>query len=148
MSKFDYDGKDFEPKLGFEKSIEESSLSFSEFEKNSIHSSEFLQASDPASVPPKENAEMSQDLNDSKGLNQGFYEEKSESISLGEPVKFIEDIEETTQIKLNPSNEPQKTTQNIENLVNNPTNFSQGLNQSPVKVIKRKTCCEKVCMLF
>ena len=148
MSKLDYDVKDFEPKLGFEKSIEESSFSFSEFEKKSINSSEFLQDSGSVSGKLKAKNEMNEDLNESKGLNQAFYEEKSESISMGEPVKFIGDVEETTQIKVNLSNQQQKNSQNIENLANNPTNHSQGLNQRPAKEIKRKTCCEKLCMLF
>ena len=42
MSKADYDRKDLVPKIGFEKSIEDSSFSFREFRKNSIYYSELI----------------------------------------------------------------------------------------------------------
>ena len=148
MSKTDYDEKDFEPKIGFEKSIEDSSFSFSEFEKNSIHSPGFIQSSESVSQKIKENNESSDDLSDSKGLNQAFFEEKSESVSLGEPIHFIEEVEETTQIKISASYQLEKSPDIIENLKNNQINLSKDMNQDSGKEIKRKTCCEKLCLLL
>ena len=148
MSKIDYDGKDFEPRIGFEKSIEDSSFSLSEFEKNSIYSSDLIKPYESVSSKIKEYTENNDDFSDSKGLNQAFYEEKSGSVSLDEPANFIEDVDDTTQIKISSSYQLEKSPNIIENLKSNDINLSKDMNQDSEKETRRKNCCEKLCMLM
>jgi hypothetical protein len=154
MSNNDLDDKEFQPRIGFEKSEQDSSFSFSDFNQKSLRSDELLKESEKVSEEFNENLKSFEELNDSKGLNQAFCQEKSESVSLGEPVKFLDELEEKTELKIMNFDPVDKEPKINSNLIISPSNTIPKAEENGSVLQMRhsvkenkKNCCKK-CNIF
>lgn len=139
----------FEPKIGFEKSIDkEMSLSLSNLDQNSIKSESFFPDSEEKeSERPLEEVEQS-DPGESRGLNEAFFQENSECASATVHFKFFNTLEEKTELNLiSKENDqpliiksPSQTVGKIED--------QQAENLEKVQKNKPKNCCQRLCDIF
>lgn len=139
----------FEPKIGFEKSVDrEMSLSFSDLEQKSLRAESFFQDSDRSpSDPPLESIEKSEP-EESRGLNEAFFHENSECPNASFTVKFFNTFEERTELNL-------KSKENDQYVIIKSPSQTVGRAEDHVQVhpehlpvTKSKNCCKRLCIIF
>lgn len=136
----------FEPRIGFEKSIDrDASLSLSNLDKNSIKSESFFPDSEGKSLesPREEN-----DLVESRGLNEAFFQENSECASATVTFKLFTALEEKTELNLAGKESDQQLIVKSPSQTVGKVEDQHGENSEQVQESKSKNCCQRLCGIF